>query len=82
MVNLNNLSPNKEGNLPELLPCPACGSEALSGWGMLGSAVYCSSEACKIALVANTDLHQWDLGVFWNSLERLDNETREKTADD
>jgi hypothetical protein len=82
MVNLNNLSPNKEGNLPELLPCPACGSKALSGWGMLGSAVYCSSESCKIALVINVNFSQWDLGILWNNIKRLNNETRETAADD
>ena len=81
-MNLNNLSPNKDGNLPELLPCPACGSKALSGWGIVGSAVYCSSEACKIALVTNGNLHQWDLGELWNHIERLDNAPRETTADD
>lgn len=76
MVNTKNLAPHKEGNAPDVLPCPACNAKALQGWGILGAVVYCGNDKCGIMLgPALNSLDQWALGDLWNSLERKKNET-------
>lgn len=81
-MNINNLKRHIKPGEP-LAECPVCGSPAKDGYNMHGAIIYCSVQKCEISLgPCYNSLARADLARLWNSIERVEHATSEKTTDD
>jgi len=80
-MNISNIKQYIKPGEP-LADCPVCGSPAKAGYNMQGSVIYCGARDCHMSLGPSYhSVSRADLTKLWNSIERLEDETSEQTAD-
>lgn len=80
-MNINNIKHYIKPGEP-LQDCPVCGSPVKEGYNMQGSVVYCGAANCQMSLGPSYhSLSRADLTKLWNSIEGVEDETSNETAD-